>query len=127
MAFGYHHFDKGTVPPIEYNVGKAGEEFTVGETLTLGGDGLTKCAATAVPTHICVGPRMADDTVPATRVQADIEYTAPLTADGAALKVGDKVTISADGLGVTATTASGVAKLAALEGTGVGDRVRVRF
>lgn len=127
MAFGYHHFDKGAVPPIEYHPGKAGEDFTVGEALTLGDGGLTKCAATDVPTHICVGPRMTDGTVPATRVQADIEYTATLAADGAALKVGDKVTISDDGLGVTVTTASGVAQITVLEGTGVGDRVRVRF
>lgn len=125
--FGYHHFDKGTVPPIEYHIGKTGEEFHLGEALTLGDGGLTRCEATEIPTHICVGPRMADGTVPATRVQSDIEYTATLTADGAALKVGDKVTISDDGLGVTATTASGVAKITVLEGTGEGDTVRVRF
>lgn len=127
MAFLYHQFDKGITPPIEYHPGKTGETFTVGEALTLGDGGLTKCAATDVPTHICMGPVMDNGTVPASRVQSDIEYAAPLTAAGTALKVGDKVTISADALGVTATTTAGVAKITVLEGTSVGDRVRVRF
>ena len=43
------------------------------------------------------------------------------------LKAGSKVTLDADGLQVTATTDSGVAVIVDLEGTQVGDSVRVRF
>lgn len=128
--FGYHKFDKAAIPPIEYHPGKAGESFALGELLTLGDTGLTKCAATKTPTHICVGSMRPDGTVPATRVHKDIEYETELTAapaEGSALKVGQKVTISADGLGVTATTTSGVAEIQYIEGQTVGALVRVRF
>lgn len=128
--FEYHHFDKEVTPPIEYHAAKEGESFQLGEALVLGDGGLTKCGATAVPTHICVGTLRQDGTLPATRVNGDIEYTAPLAvapAEGAALKVGQKVTIHSDGMGVTATTANGVAKIVAIEGQTVGSAVRVRF
>ena len=54
-------------------------------------------------------------------------FQAPLTAVGTALKVGDKVTLSADGLGVTAATAAGVAEIVQIDGTSVGSTVKVRF
>ena len=127
MGFRYQQFDGGHTPPIEYQPGKAGEDFAVGEALVLAGGALTKCGPTAVPTHICVGPRQTDDTVPATRVSAEIVYTAPLSAAGAALKLGDKVTLSADAMELTATTASGVAEIVRMFGTGVGDSLGVRF
>lgn len=129
MAFLYHKFDKGTIPPIEYHAGKTGETFTVGEALTLGDGGMTKCAATKPPTHICVGPMQSDGTVPATRVHSDIEYETELTVADAesALKLGNKVTLSADGLGVTTTTASGVATVVGIDGRAVNDKILVRF
>lgn len=128
MGFQYDQHDNGKTPPIEYNPGKAGEVFTVGEALTLADGGLTKCAATDTPTHICVGPRMADDTVPATRVTANTIYAAPLNADGTALKLGEKVTLGDDAMTLTATTASGVAEVVRIYGNaGVGDELGVRF
>lgn len=130
MAFLYHAFDTGAIPPIEYHEGKAGEEFAVGELLTLGDTGVTKCTGAKAPTHLCVGPRQMNGTVPCTRVHHGIEYETELAvapAEGAALKVGQKVTIHTDGMGVTATTASGVANIVYIEGQAVGDKVRVRF
>jgi hypothetical protein len=127
MGFSYFQHDNGKTPPIEYNPGKAGETFVVGEALVLTADALTKCGPTTTPTHICVGPRMADNTVPATRVTRNTMYSAPLSADGAALKLGDKVTLGADGMTLTATTASGVAEIARITGTAVGDELGVRF
>ena len=41
--------------------------------------------------------------------------------------IGDKVTLSADGLQVTATTTSGVAEVVGMDGTAAGDTVYVRF
>lgn len=125
--FRYDLFDTGDTPSMEYYPGKDGETFAVGEALTLAAGALTKCAAAATPTHICVGPRMADDCVPATRVSRHIVYAAPLSADGAALNLGDKVTLGDDGLTLTATTASGVAEIVKVYGTAVGEDLAVRF
>lgn len=128
MGFRYFQHDNGKTPPIEYNPGKTGETFAVGEALTLADGALTKCAAAVTPTHICVGPRMADDTVPATRVTRNTIYAAPLSADGSALKLGDKVTLGGDAMTLTATTASGVAEVVRIFGSaGAGDELGVRF
>lgn len=126
--FTYHQFDHGQTAPLEYLPGKAGETFSVGEALALGADGtLTKCAATAVPAYICMGPAGDFGSVPCSRVSSSIVYDAPLTAAGTALKLGDKVTLDAAGLGVTATTASGVAEIVRIDGTAIGDTVGLRF
>lgn len=103
----------------------------VGMAMVLTGGNLAAAAGTTKPTHICMEERASACTsgelIHVIRAEADITFAAPLTADGAALKVGDKVTLSADGMGVTATTTSGVAQIAGICGTGVDDLVRVRF
>ena len=67
------------------------------------------------------------DMVPVVRVQDYQVWRTQLSAAGADLKLGSKVTLDADGLRVTATTESGVASIVALEGTAEGESVRVRF
>ena len=54
-------------------------------------------------------------------------YETKLTAAYSAIAAGAKVTISSDGLGITATTTSGVAEIVEWDGKASGDRVRVRF
>lgn len=125
--FAFHQFDKGQTPPFAYLPGADGETFSVGEALSLGAGKLTRCAATAVPEYIAMGPTGTGDLVPCTRVAADIIYDAPLTAAGDELTLGSKVTLAEDALGVTATTASGVAKIVRMDGTAIGDTVGVRF
>ena len=126
--FTYHQFDEGQVRPQEYLPGKAGEVFQPGEMLSVGADGaLTKCAATEPPAYLCLGPTQNDGTVPCSRVARNVIYDVPLSAAGAALKLGNKVTLGADGLTVTATTASGVAEIVRMDGTASGDTVGVRF
>ena len=128
MGFSYHSFDKGGSPAIEYLPVTAEEVYAVGELLNMGSGGTaTKCSGTGSPTHLCVGPADERGCVPATRISEDTIYDAPLTAAGTSLKLGNKVTISADGLGVTATTTSGVAEIVRMDGTAVGDTVGVRF
>ncbi len=118
----------GHTPPFKHLPAKAGETYTVGEALVLADDGaVTKCAATAVPRYICQGPAAENGTVPCEPVIPGVSYTVPLSAAGGALKVGNKVTLSAAALEVTATTASGVAEIVRLDGTAVGDTVLVRF
>lgn len=127
MSFMRNTMDVGLTPPIEYHPGKASEAIVLGETLTLTAGALTKCSGANKPTHIAVGPVNKDGIVPVIKVQDYMTFEAPLNVAGTALKVGDKVTIAADGLGVTATTDSGVAQIVAIHGTAVGDTVEVRF
>lgn len=123
----FHSFDNGQTPPHEYLPGKEGETFAVGEAVTLTAGALTKCAATATPDFITVGTAGKDGIVPCVKVNEQTVYDAPLTVDGSALKLGDKVTLAADGLGVTATKAGGVAQIVRMDGTGKDDIVGVRF
>lgn len=103
----------------------------VGMAMVLSSGSLAVASDTTKPTHICVEEHTAavaaGTLIHVVQAEADIVFAAPLTADGAALKVGDKVTISTDGLGVTATTTGGVAQIESICGTGVDDIVRVRF
>lgn len=126
MSFLRNTMEVGLTPPIEYHAGKANEAIVLGEALTLTAGALTKCGATAKPDYIAVGP-VKEGTVPVIKVQDYILFDVPLTVAGTALKVGDKVTIAATGLGVTATTEGGVATIVAINGTAVGDTVTVRF
>ena len=126
MSFKRSSMDVGLTPPIEYHPAKSGETIVLGEALTLTAGALTKCAATAKPEYIAVGGAK-DGIVPAIKVQDYMTFEAPLSVAGTALKIGNKVTLAADGLQVTATTDSGVATIVAIHGTAVGDTVEVRF
>lgn len=81
------------------------------------------------PAYICGESKtgVEGEEVTCYRIAPDMVFDTKLTADGASLNVGDKVTLSAAGDGVTATTENGVAEIVDLLGTGVGDYVRVRF
>ena len=61
------------------------------------------------------------------RVNSDMVLETTASADMAAVKQGDKVTLSEDGMEVTATTANGVAEIVSMDGTAAGSCVRVRF
>ena len=63
----------------------------------------------------------------AVAVSKDVIYQTELTAAYAGIAAGAKVTISSNGLGITATTTSGVAEIVDWDGTAVGSPVRVRF
>lgn len=128
MAFMLQSTDVGQTPPIEYRQATAEEDVVLGEALVTAATGLlTKCGATARPEFIAVGPQDEHDCVPVIRVQDYQVWRTQLSAAGTSLKPGNKVTLEADGLRVTATTTSGVAAIVALEGTAAGDSVRVRF
>ena len=128
MAFMLQSTDVGQTPPIEYRQATAEEDVVMGEALVTAATGLlTKCGATARPEFIAVGPQDEHDCVPVVRVQDYQVWRTQLSAAGTSLKPGNKVTLEADGLRVTATTESGVAAIVALEGTAAGDSVRVRF
>ena len=105
--------------------------YKVGQALTVIGGVAALASGTTKPEYICMAEKTGVDggLVPAIAVLPGEIYEAALSADGAALNVGDKVTIAADGIRVTATTTSGVAKIVGFPaGTkAVGDPVLIKF
>lgn len=111
---------------IEYIMGTAAEAITVGELLKLSSGTLTKASGTDVPEFVAEGSGTGV-IIPVKRIYEDEVYQTALTAAGTSLHVGDKVTIASTGLGVTATTSSGVAMITEMLGTASGDKVNVMF
>lgn len=105
--------------------------ISIGQTLQITDGKLAAASGTVKPTFIAMGELSSSATkriLAVCRVESNQVYEAPISAAPTALKVGDKVTISEDGLGVTATTTSGVATIVSLNGaTAAGQKVIVRF
>lgn len=103
----------------------------VGMAMVLTAGQLGIASGTTKPTHICVEEHeaavAAGTLIHVQQVEPDITFGVPLSVAGTSLKVGQKVTITADGLAVTATTENGVAQIEKICGTGVDDLVHVRF
>lgn len=116
----------GKERPMEYYEGTANEVIVLGEALVLSSGKLTKCAATATPEFISMGSGTGV-VIPVVRVMEDDVYSAPLSASGTSLNVGDKVTLHTTGTDVTATTTSGVFEITQINGTSVGDTVLGMF
>ena len=118
----------GNAPEILQVPATASEAFVVGEALTITSGKVTKASGTTAPKYISAEKKTAvsGDTLSVYLVEHNQEYETELTAAGT-LVVGTKVTISSDGLGVTATTTSGVAEVVEAEGATVGSKVLVRL
>lgn len=93
----------GSVEPLEWLPVTSGESYELGEALTMT-DKVTKCGATAKPTHICAGA-VTEKGLPAIPVLATTKFEVGYTAKPA---VGAVVTLHTDGLQVTATATDGV-------------------
>lgn len=131
MAFKVHSTDDGRVPGIEY-LPCGAITPKVGMALVQSGGNLAIATGTTKPTYISMCERetacTAGDLIPVLRVQPDMIFETKWSAAATAVKLGNKVTMHAsDGLQVTATTESGVAEVVGIDGTAVGDTVRVRF
>lgn len=108
----------------------AGEDYKVGEALVISGGKATKCGAAAKPTHICSQNQTKDaaETIMCYPISSTMVFETELTAAPTSLATGSKVTLSADALGVTATTASGVAEIVDLRGAAkIGDKIAIKF
>ena len=88
-------------------------------------------SGTTVPAYICQRTQeatlTAGDILPVIRVLPDMIFATTWSVAASSVHIGDKVTLSADGLQVTATTTSGVAEVVGMDGTAAGDTVYVRF
>lgn len=126
-----HKYDQISSTPLVYLEPTAAEAYAIGEGLVITTGAATKVGATATPAYLCMGEIAADAGVkiPAIRLNADMELGAILSASGASLAIGNKVTIASDGVKVTATTASGVFEITgfATSAKAAGDEVYGRF
>ena len=129
MAFLINDTKDGAPGPWEYLEASAIGACKVGMALTLTGGKLEKATGTVRPSYISMfeGTVASGDKIPVLRVLPDTRFKTQLAAAGTTLKVGDKVTINAEGLLATATTTSGVLELVEILGTEIGDSVIVRI
>ncbi len=99
--------------PFEYLTATADVSYDVGTALVLTSGKAKIASGTTKPTYICVSKLTAKegDKVAAILILPDMIFEAELSAAGTALSVGSKVTISADGQKLTATTTSGIAEI----------------
>lgn len=129
MGFTVHTTDDGRNLPIEYL--PAGTITPkIGMALRLASGKLAAVEGAEIPAYIAMTEREKPcedgEIIPVVRVGADVVWrtTAAVAMTGVAL--GDRVTIGADGMSVTATT-GGAAEITGMDGTEAGSRVLVRF
>lgn len=117
------------VPSPVFHEVTAGLEVKEGTALVLAEGKLTK--ATGKPEFISMGVKTAADEnrkLAVAKCAPNQVYEVPVSAAPTSLKVGDKVTLSTDGLQVTATTTNGVVTVEDLNGAvAAGDRIIVRI
>ena len=130
MAFYIHSTADGRAPSTEYLpcgaiVPKAGM------AMKMATGKLAAAGATDAPTYICMQTRQTACTdgelIPVVRVLPDMIFGTSFSVAAGTVKLGDKVTLSADSMQVTATTVSGVAEVVGMEGTDAGAVCMVRF
>lgn len=102
--------------PLEYLPCAADAVFEAGQLLKVEAGAALCVTGTAAPTYLCAGSAK-NGGVPAVRIQPDMTFEARLSEDGAALKIGDRVTIGDDAQTVTATT-GGAAEITGFPGEG---------
>lgn len=114
------------VPEPEVHV--AGAEITHGMALKLSGGKLVPSTGAEAPTHIAHGAGKDGDNVAVYAVAHDQVYEVACSDDPSALNEGEKVTIGADALTVTATTEGGVATIISKNNAEkAGDKLVVKF
>lgn len=130
MAFLIQQVDGGRVPGIEY-LPCGAITPKVGMALVQTGGNLAIASGTTAPTYVSMIEKEAacaeGDIIPVMRVLPDMMFETTFQAAATDVNLGDKVTLHTDGLQVTATKTSGVAEVVGMDGTAVGDKVRVRF
>lgn len=128
--FKIHTIDDGRNAPVEYLPAGAITP-KAGMALVQSGGNLALCSGAVKPTYICMREETAavaaGTLIPVIRVQPDMVFETTATAALTSVKLGSKVTLSTDGLQVTATTTDGVAEIVSMDGTAAGSAVRVRF
>lgn len=103
----------------------------VGMAMVMSGGQLVKATGTTKPTYLSVTRKekacTAGDLIQVIRIDPGAKFMTTFSADAAAIKIGDKVTIGSDGMTVTATTQSGVAEVVQMMGNVSGSECIVRI
>ena len=118
----------GGSQPWEYLPAEGGVQYKVGMALKMEDGRLSPATGADKPQYLCMFEGQvaeAGNTIPVMMICEDQKLSADLSVDGKTLSVGDKVTISADGMDATATT-GGALEILAINGTDVGDEIIVR-
>lgn len=126
--FGIYQDDFNTSPQLDYVKATAAESYVPGELLKLTDGKATKASGTDDPLYISNGVlsnAAEGDLLQVIRLHSNHKLKTELSADGASLKAGDKVTIETDGLRATATT-GGTLEIAEIMETAVGGKIIVR-
>ena len=129
MGFFVHTTDDGRNLPMEY---LPASELTprIGLAMKLAAGKLTSAKGAESPAYICMTERETPcedgEILQVARIAPDTVWRTTAAADMSDIHVGDMVTISADGLEVTATK-GGIALVTAMDGTAAGSTVLVRL
>lgn len=131
MSFKIHSIDgSGHIPGIEY-LPCGAITPKIGMALVQSSGNLAIATGAVAPTYISMCEKesacTAGDIIPVIRVSHDMIFETESSAAFSSIKLGDKVTLAAGGLAVTATKTDGVAEVVYIDGTASGDMVRVRF
>lgn len=130
MAFQIFSTDDNHVPGIEHLPAGAITP-KVGMALTQKDGKLAPATGGTAPTYLSMCQKEnaceAGEVIPVIRVGKQMILETTFSAAATAVKLGDKVTLGADGLQVTATTSDGVAEVIYMDGTEAGSKCRVRF
>ena len=123
--------EDGRVPPWKYLPCSAITP-KIGMALVQSSGKLAIATGTTKPTYICMEEHSAavsaGDIVAVIDVEPDQVFEVTNSASLSGVNIGDKVTLhDSNGLQVTGTTASGVARIVAKDGDATGSRVLVKF
>ena len=116
--------------PLAYLPAAAAMTTKIGEAMTVSGGKLVPAGGTTVPEYICTSVNeniAAGEAVACQKVQPGVVYEVELAASNSDLKIGNKYTLTTDGMSITTTTTDGVAKVVAFDGTTAGSKVYVTF
>ena len=119
-------------PIIKTLPSKASTTYKVGDALIMSEGELVKAGASVKPEYICacdyVAPAKDMEAIAVYLITPGMEFETTFAADATSVKEGSVVTLHTDSAQVTATTASGVAKILKKHGTGAsGTAVTVTF
>lgn len=119
--FKLHQKASPATEAIEYVI--AGGALSIGTLVNYSSGKVV--ANTTSPEYVTLGSAKTDEIIAVKRIYEDEIYETTLSAAGTSLNIGDKVTVT--GTQATATTASGIFEIIAMDGTEVGSKVRGLF
>lgn len=121
--FKIHAKGSAATECIEYVT--AGAELKLGTLVGYSGGKVV--ANSTAPEYVTLGTANNNETIAVKRIYEDEIYETTLSVAGGSLNLGDKVTVTTNGLEATATTSNGIFEIIAIDGTAIGSKVRGLF